>query len=103
MTYIKKWLYPQKIYRKGIEGRELKLDCVSHCVSDEERASDDVLINESAKTWIKVLIPSVLFPCYKFFVDIITFLSYYFTELVKINLTWHIYYIYILHKSCTFF
>ena len=22
---IKKWLYPQKIYSKGIEGRELKL------------------------------------------------------------------------------
>ena len=45
-------------YSKGTEGRELKL------------------------------VNSLLFPCYKkkLFVDIITFLSCYFTELVKINL-----------------
>ena len=40
---------------------------------DEERASDDVLINEITNAWIQILIPSLLFPCYKFFVDTITF------------------------------
>ena len=82
--YVKKWLYPQKIYSKEIEGRKLKL------VSS---LSAFVYWN-IVRGWIQVLIPSLLFPCYKLFVDIITFLSYYFTELVKI----YLFYVYMYHQ-----